>query len=239
MTTPAVWLRSWLYLTAFLAWTIGAAIVALPALLRPHWSQAAIRFWVRGVVWLARTVLRITCRVEGREHLPPGACIVAAQHQSSFETYRLFLELERPVFVLKRELVLIPVIGWYMVRAGLVSIDRSAGAGAMRKTLRAAQAALDAGRQMVIFPEGTRTAASEARAYRPGVAALYLHTHAPVIPLALNSGFYWGKTRILKRPGEIVFRFLPALEPGLDKDGVLAALRQRIDAASAEINFRS
>jgi 1-acyl-sn-glycerol-3-phosphate acyltransferase len=230
-----VWLRSWVYLVLFLTWTIGAAIVCLPVLLRQQWSLAVIRMWVRANMAMARIICGVTFRAEGLEHLPKGACIIAAQHQSSFETYRLFMELEHPVFVLKRELVLIPIIGWYMTRAGLVSVDRSAGATAMRKMLRAAQAAIDAGNQVVIFPEGTRTAPGEKRPYRPGVAALYAHCTAPVIPMALNSGFFWGKTRVLKLPGEIVFKFAPALPAGLDRDAMLAELRARIDEADREL----
>src|SRR5690606_9987350 len=152
---------------------------------------------------LARVICGVTFRSEGRENIPNGSCIVAAQHQSSFETYEMFLELENPVFVLKRELIYIPLVGWYMQRAGLVHIDRGAGATAMRKMLREAQDALEAGSQVIIFPEGTRVEPGRSVPYKPGVAALYAHCGAPVIPMALNSGYFWGKTRILKRPGEI------------------------------------
>ena len=233
--TPAVWLRSWIYLVLFLGWTTICGIGLLPTLLRSSWSQAGIRFWVNGVMALARSVVNITCRVEGLENLPDGPCIVAAQHQSSFETYRLWIDFPHPVFVLKRELLAIPIIGWYIGRAGLVPIDRAAGPKAMRQTLRAAQKALDTGHQLIIFPEGTRAPAGVVKAFKPGVAALYLHCDAPVIPMALNTGLLWGKTRILKRPGEIVFRFLPAIPKGLDRDAFLAELRARIEAVRATL----
>lgn len=197
--------------------------------------MGAIRMWVRGVRTLARAITGITFRSEGRENIPSGPCIVAAQHQSSFETYELFLEFEHPVFVLKHELIYIPLVGWYMQRAGLVHVDRGAGASAMRKMLREAQDALDAGNQVIIFPEGTRVKPGASVPYKPGVAALYAHCDAPVIPVALNSGHFWGKTRILKRPGEIVFRYLPALPKGLSRDAMLDELRRRIDAADAEL----
>ena len=228
-------LRSWLYLILFLCWTLSAAIICLPALWRRSWALKAIRMWVRGIMALARTIIRVDCRVEGHNHVPAGGCIIAAQHQSSFETYRLFLELDHPVFVLKRELTRIPFIGWYMHRAGLVPIDRGAGATAMRQMIRAAQAALARGDQVVVFPEGTRAAPGEHKPYRPGVAALYAHCHAPVIPLALNSGWVWGKTRVLKLPGTIVMRFLPALPEGLGKDAMLAELRVRIEKAAPPV----
>jgi 1-acyl-sn-glycerol-3-phosphate acyltransferase len=226
------WVRSWIYLVAFLVWTIAVAIFAMPVLLRPDWSLVLIRYWIRGIMFLARVITGITCRVTGQEHVPKGAIIVAAQHQASFETYRLFLDLEHPIFILKRELVWIPIIGWYMMRAGFIPIDRSAGAAAMRKMLRAAQAALAEGNQVVVFPEGTRVLDGEKRPYRPGIAALYTHGGVPVIPMALNSGYSWGKTRILKRPGEIRFHFLPALPPDLDKDTMLETLRERLEGAN-------
>ena len=226
-----VWLRSWLYLFAFLAWTVVCGIAFLPLLLKPSWTLRAVRIWTGGIAVLARIIAGISSRIEGREHVPPGACIIAAQHQSSFETYHLFTALSHPVFILKRELTWIPIIGWYMTRAGFVSIDRSAGAGAMRKMLREAQTALAVGHQVVVFPEGTRVLAGEGRAYRPGIAAMYAQCNVPVIPMALNTGLFWGKTRILKVPGEIVFRFLPALPVGLEKDAMLTTLRERLESA--------
>jgi len=234
--TAAIWLRSWAYLFLFLLWTVFSAIVLLPTLLNARWTLHGIRFWIGGIMTLARTVCGITCRVVGREHVPQGACIIAAEHQASFETYRLFMDIEHPIFILKRELTWIPFIGWYMTRAGFVGIDRSAGAGAMRKMLREAQTALKAGHQVVVFPEGTRVPVGETRPYRPGIAALYAHCDVPVIPMALNSGFFWGKTRILKMPGEIVFQFLPALPRDLDKDSLLTELRARLDAADSQLD---
>jgi len=233
--TLMIWLRSWGYFFLFLAWTVFSSIILLPTLIKPRWTLHGIRFWIGGIMVLARTVCGITCRVEGREHVPPGACIIAAQHQASFETFRLFMDIEHPIFILKRELTWIPFIGWYMNRAGFVGIDRSAGAGAMRKMLRESQSALEAGYQAVVFPEGTRVPVGETRPYRPGIAALYAYCDVPMIPMALNSGFFWGKTRVLKMPGEIVFRFLPALPRGLDKDTMLIELRSRLEAADSPL----
>jgi len=229
--------RSWIYLVAFLTWTVIAGIGLSPSLLKASWTMVTVRIWIGGIMVLAKYIVGITCRVKGHEHLPVdadgkvSACIIAAQHQSSFETYRLFLDLPHPIFILKRELIWIPLVGWYMKRAGFISIDRGAGAAAMRKMLRAAQAALDEGRQVIVFPEGTRVQPGQDRTYRPGIVAMYKNCTAPVVPMALNSGRLWGKTRVLKLPGEIVFQFLPALPTGLDKEGVLTELRTRLEAA--------
>ena len=228
-------LRSWLYFFAFLVWTISVAIICLPLLTSRRATVFAIRSWVRGIKTMARVICGITFRTEGRENIPSGPCIVAAQHQASFETYLMFLEFQSPVFVLKRELIFIPVIGWYMQRAGLVHVNRGAGASAMRKMLREAQAAVDTGHQVIIFPEGTRAKPGASVPFKPGIVSLYTHCDAPLIPMALNTGHFWGKTRILKRPGEIVFRYLPAMPRDLPREEMLAELRRRIDAASAEL----
>ena len=223
--------RSWIYLVAFLTWTVLCCVGFVPLLITRPTALMAIRGWVSGIMALARWIARIDSRTEGREHIPPGPCIIAAQHQASYETFRVFLELEHPVLVLKRELTWIPFIGWYMYRTGMVPIDRGRGVSAMRKMLRAAEAAVKRGDQLVIFPEGTRTPAGVSVPYRPGVAALYSHCKVPVVPMALNSGRLWGKTRVLKLPGTITFRFLPALPAGLKKDEMLAELRTRLEGA--------
>ncbi len=228
-------IRSWIYTILFLAWSLFAAVIQLPCLVTRRGALGGTRVWARGVMFLARTVAGITFRAEGREHIPKGPCIIAAQHQSSFETYKLFLEVENPVLVLKRELIFIPFIGWYILRAGLVPIDRSAGPKAMRRMLRAADAAVARGAQILIFPEGTRASPGEYKPYRPGVVGLYNHCNVPLIPMALNSGYTWGKTRVRKEPGEIVFKYLPAIETGLGKQELLAKLRESIETAAATL----
>jgi 1-acyl-sn-glycerol-3-phosphate acyltransferase len=225
------WIRSWIYLVAFVTWSFFCCVLFLPLLVARPSTLVACRAWASGILVLARIIVRIDSTTEGREHLPQGACIVAAQHQASYETFRMFLELERPVFVLKRELTWIPMIGWYMYRAGMVPIDRGRGVTAMRKMLRAADTALARGDQIVIFPEGTRTPHGVRVPYRPGVAAIYSHCKVPLIPMALNSGRVWGKTRVLKLPGTITFKFLPALPDGLQKDAMLTELRARLEGA--------
>jgi 1-acyl-sn-glycerol-3-phosphate acyltransferase len=230
-----IMLRSWIFEIAFQIWTLGVAVLGLPSLVSPRSALGVIRFWVRGVIWLARVICNVTFRVEGRENIPNGPCIIAAQHQSSFETYALFDQVESPVFVLKKELLWIPFIGWYITATGLVPIDRSAGASAMRRMLRAATKAVEAGKQMLIFPEGTRIPPGERRPYKPGFIALYNHCKVPLVPMALNTGYTWGKTRVRKEPGEIVFKYLPPLPTGLSKQEILDTLRERLETAAATL----
>jgi 1-acyl-sn-glycerol-3-phosphate acyltransferase len=227
--------RSWLYTILFLAWTLIGSIILLPSLITPRAALGGIRVWTHVVMFLAKYVAGVTFRAEGKENIPSGPCIIAAQHQSSFETYRLFIEVDKPVFVLKRELIFIPFVGWYIQRAGLVPIDRGAGAKAMRKMLRAAEKAVADGAQVLIFPEGTRIAPGVQAPYRPGVVALYNHCKVPLVPMALNSGHFWGKTRVRKDPGEIVFKYLAPIEPGLGKQELLNTLRDRLEAAAATL----
>lgn len=211
------------------------ALVGLVFLVTRRGALGTTRVWARGVAMLARWLLGIEFEVRGQENLPDGPCIVAAQHQSAFETYMLFLLFEYPVFVLKQSLQWIPLVGWYIKRGGLIGIDRGAGGSAMRRVLRAANKAVYQGESVLIFPEGTRTRPGEHTDYKPGIVALYNHCDAPVIPMALNSGYFWGKNQLTKTPGKIVFEFLPALPAGLPKDEFLTQLRGAIDAASAQL----
>jgi len=227
--------RSWLYTILFLAWSLFASVIQLPCLITRRGALGGIRMWARVVMILAKYVAGVSFRAEGKHNIPKGPCIIAAQHQSSFETYRLFLEVEKPIFVLKRELIFIPFIGWYIQRAGLVPIDRNAGASAMRKMLRAAEAAVKDGAQVLIFPEGTRIAPGVQAPYRPGVVALYNHCKVPLVPMALNSGYFWGKTRVRKDPGEIVFKYLAPIGPGLGKEELLSTLREKLETAAATL----
>jgi 1-acyl-sn-glycerol-3-phosphate acyltransferase len=234
-TGIAIRLRSWAYLCLYLGWTVIAAVSFLPLLLTERTAVFAMSVYTRGVMVLARWVVGIDCRIEGREHLPRGPCIIACQHQTGFENYRLMFELGGPAIALKRELVLIPFVGWYIWRGRHISVDRGRGMLAMRNLLRGAVDALAAGRRVVIFPQGTRTAPGVIVPYRPGVAALYEHCDAPVIPAALNSDYCWGKTRLLKRPGTVTIRYLPALPAGLSRREMLSLLQERIEEASRSL----
>ncbi len=230
-----IMLRSWIFEIVYLVWSPLVAICGLPFFIFPGGALGVIRFWARSIAWFARVICNITFRTEGRENIPQGPCIIAAQHQSSFETYMLFCEVEKPVFVLKKELMWVPILGWYISAVGLVPVDRAAGASAMRRMLRAASKAIDDGKQMLIFPEGTRIRPGEHHPYKPGFIALYNHCKVPLVPMALNTGYSWGKSRIRKEPGEIVFKYLPPLPAGLSKSEILDTLRERLETAAATL----
>ena len=137
--------------------------------------------------------------------------------------------------MLKKELAWLPIYGWYAMRAGSIAVDRKAGATALKRMIAAARRAVAAGRPIVIFPEGTRTAVGARLPYQPGVAALYLQLGVPLVPVAVNSGLYWGRRAFLKRPGRIVLEVLPPIPPGLDRRTVMRLLEERIEVATERL----
>ena len=233
--------RALLFNVAFYGVTTLLGILYLPALLVPGKAGARTmmalgRAWSALILWLLKIVVGLDHEVRGREHLPAGPCLIAAKHQSAWDTLMLPVLLGDPVVILKRELFWIPFYGWYARRAGMVAIDRKGGGKALRAMLRAARAkTVEDGRSLVIFPQGTRTAPGVSAPYQPGVAALYGELGLPCVPLALNSGLFWGRRAFTKRAGRIVVEFLPALPPGLPKRAFLAQLEAAIEPATARL----
>jgi len=229
-------LRSLAFNVAFMTWTTVFATLCLPALLLPRAATFWVsRFWARGALALLSALVGLRHEVRGREHIPDGPAIFAVKHQSAWETIAFALLIPRFAGVYKRELLWIPIYGWYMWRAAMIPIDRSAGAGALRKMLRKARAAAADGRPIVVMPEGTRVAPGTQRPYHSGVAALYLDLGLPVVPVALNSGYFWARRAFIKRPGTIVFQYLEPIPPGLDRKTFMALLQERIETAAASL----
>jgi 1-acyl-sn-glycerol-3-phosphate acyltransferase len=226
-------LRSLLFNLLFFAFTAAAALACLPLvpLLDRAGRLAILAWWAERVLGLLRLTVGIRLRVTGAEHLPvAGPALIAAKHQSAFDTIVWFVLLPRPAYVLKRELLWIPLYGWYARAAGMIGVDRGAGPAAMRHLMRAGAAALAEGRQIVIFPEGTRTAPGTRRPYQPGIAALYARSGLPVIPVATDSGLSWGRRAFRKRAGTITVAVLPPIPPGLARAEMLARLETAIES---------
>ena len=228
-----IFVRSILYnvflfgsLTIFLM----GAIFMLPGPDRP--MERAVVWWThvarRGLKW----IVGLDHEVRGLENLPGGPVILASKHQSAWDTMAFLWLFEHPVYIVKKELLSIPFWGWCARKCGHIPVDRAGGAGALKQMVKASLAALAAGREIIIFPEGTRTAPGNRRSYHPGIAALYGQAKVPVVPVALNSGVFWGRRSIEKRPGTIVLEFLPAIPPGLDRKVFVETLQARIEEAS-------
>ncbi|CCG08112.1 lysophospholipid acyltransferase family protein [Pararhodospirillum photometricum] len=233
--------RSLVFNIFYVLWTVVVGLVGLPVLVYSNKTghrllvQRVARVWVRGFLGAARWLLNLTFEVSGLENIPEGPVIFASKHQSAFETFLFHHLFDDPAYVLKKELVDIPLLGWYFQGTGMISVDREAGASALKSMVRDARAALDRGSKLVIFPEGTRVPVDSDRPYQPGIIALYTQTGAPVVPIALNSGVFWPRNSFMKRPGVISIEFLPPIAPGGQRKAFLDDLRGRIEARTKEL----
>lgn len=229
-------LRSLAFAVLSNIWTWSLVFLYLPLLALPRrrlqWWAA---LWCRGIVFLARAVCGIRYRVVGREHLPSGPVLLAAKHQSAYDGVIFHLLLSDPVFVLKQELLQVPMFGLYLKALGNVGIDRSAGVRALRTMIPGVAARLAEGSQVIVFPEGTRVSPEAEAVYQPGVAALYQRLDAPLVPVALNSGLCWGRRSFRKRPGTITIEFLPPMPRNLSRDAFLVELASRIEGATQRL----
>ncbi len=235
MTIVITVLRSAAYHGLFILWTLLCGLLFLPLMLAPRLVvQRAAGFWVRGALVLQKVLLGLGYEVRGREHLPSGAAVIVAKHQSAWETLVFHALMPDVIFVLKKSLLWLPVIGWYLLKTGQVAIDRKGGTRTLAAMARAARAALQRGSQVVIFPEGHRQPPGVTGTYLPGAAMLYGEGggHVPVIPVALNSGLFWPRNAFLRRPGTITLQVLPPLPPGLDRRAMMDELRTRIETAT-------
>lgn len=194
-----------------------------------------VHLWLSQIAWIERNIGGITYRVVGREHVPEGACIIAAKHQSAWETFKLHVLFGDPAIVLKKELLSIPIWGWYLKASGMIPIDRGGRSKALSAMMDTAHKAANAGRKIVIFPQGTRIPPGQEKPYKSGVAALYQELNIPIVPMALNSGLLWGKNSFIKKPGIITVEFLPSIPPGLPRDQMMEKLKTELEAATARL----
>jgi 1-acyl-sn-glycerol-3-phosphate acyltransferase len=228
-----IWARSLAFFVLAVVWTLVLGVLALPVLALPRrLTQRTARLWTAGLLGLVGAVCGLRWRVVGRDNLPAGPVLVAAKHQSALETLIFHQLLDDPRYIVKEELFRMPLVGWYMRRAGNVAIDRAAKVQALRRVVTDAGRALADGGQVIIFPEGTRVAPGQHRPFQAGIAALYAHAQATVVPVALNSGSFWGRRSLRKLPGTVTLEILPPIVPGLDRQAFLAALRTAIDVAT-------
>ncbi|WP_026605763.1 lysophospholipid acyltransferase family protein [Methylocapsa acidiphila] len=229
-------IRSHLFTALFYLLTAVLAILGLPYLAFNRLAvQSLARIWVSASLWLLEKICRIKVEFRGLENLPAGACLIAAKHQSTLETLALPLAAHDFSFVLKRELVAIPIFGWYLQRAEQVAIDRAKRGQALSDLNRQVRQALAQGRQIIIFPEGTRRPVDAPLQYKAGVAHLYVEAGAVCVPVALNTGLFWPRGNGLRRPGTAVIAFLEPIGTGLDKQSFMTALETRIEAATAKL----
>lgn len=227
-TPPAVVIRSLFYAVAFYAVTAVFLVLGSWLLLAPRrWAMAGLALHGRTCVWLLRVICGTHIDVRGAEHIPQGPCLVVAKHQSAWDTFALIPLFRDPAVVLKDELKYIPLYGWFCVKFAHILVKREKATVALKAMIRDAKNRTADERQIVIFPEGTRTQPGSPADYKPGYVALYEALGVPAVPLALNSGLYWPRRSLMRYPGTIVVACLPPIEPGLPR----AEFRRRVETA--------
>jgi 1-acyl-sn-glycerol-3-phosphate acyltransferase len=229
-------IRSVLFNVAFYANLVVWLLIALPTFFMPrHAIIAVAKAWGRSNLLLLRTICGLDADFRGLEKIPPGPLIVAAKHQSAWDTFALLWLFDDPAFIMKRELQWIPLFGWFTIKGRMIPVDRGAGSSGLIAMNDRARKELVAGRQIVIFPEGTRRPAGAEPRYKYGVVRLYSATNVPVLPIALNSGLFWRRRSILRPPGTIVVEVLDPIAPGLDEESFMARLQNEIETATARL----
>ena len=224
-------IRGVLFLVAlFVTTPIVHVFVAPIAIAAPSRARPIARVWCRLVLAQLRILCGVRAEMEGEAPLPSRAALVAANHQSMWETIYLYAHLPHPVVVVKKELLALPIFGWWLKKTGCIIIDRTAGPRAIRDMTKAARAAHDADAQIVIFPEGTRVSVGDTRPLQPGVAALYAAGDCPCTPVIHDSGRYWINPGPEKRPGVIRIRILPEIPAGLNRKVFLKRLEEEMRA---------
>lgn len=228
-------IRTAIFYVVFIGQTIILAIMAGTVGIiagRTPFGWAIARYWCWSNVRLLKWLTGVGTKVDGDENIPPGGCIIASKHQSDWDIFAIFPHTGRPAYIAKKELMRIPFFGWAARSLDCIEIDRKKGGQAIPEMIAQATAAIDRGCRIVIYPEGTRKAPLAPPEYRQGIVRLYLELGVPVVPVALNSGLFWGRNSLIIWPGTPRARFLPAIEPGLSPDVFTERLRSVIEAES-------
>ncbi len=211
-------------------------IAAMPTLAMPRGALwAKVKTWSRVNLWLMKVNCNIGCEFRGLENIPKGAALIASKHQSMWETFALITVLDDPAYILKRELLWIPFFGWCAAKAEMIPVDRGRRSQALAAMTERAKRETARGREIIIFPEGTRRAPGAEPKYKFGVAFLYTELGVPCVPVALNSGLFWPRRSFRRYPGVVRVEFLPAIPPGLDRQTFYDRLQDAIETKTAEL----
>lgn len=217
------------------AFILVAALLVLPFPRRA--TQKCFQVWMKYMMWLLRVLIGLDYKIVGAEYLEDGPVVVACKHQSAWDVGIFLILFSDPAYVMKKELLSIPVYGWLLRKTKMIAINRDGGAAALKNMLLQSRQALAMGRSVVIFPEGTRSAPDSKGTYHPGVAALYKDSNVPLLPVALNSGCFWERRGFFKRPGTITLEIQPPIGKGLKTREFMAELETRIETASQNLRL--
>ena len=194
------------------------------------------KFILSSALWGLKIFNGISIEVRGREHINQAGAVYAVKHQSALDTYSMTPLITRGTMVLKKELMYIPIFGWAAWLYGLVSVDRGAGAKAMKKMLKDAKEKVADNRPIIIFPEGHRVKAGTCLKYKPGFLFLAQNLNLPVIPVALNTGMFWPRSCFTHLSGKVIIEFMEPMFPGKDKNAFIDDLQAKIEAKCKELN---
>ena len=229
-------IRSALFNILFIGWTIFLLSTLWLLMLIPKQNfRKAVALWPHGSFPLMRYLLGLTFEQRGLENIPNEPVIFASKHQSAWDTMYFLWHHKDNAYVMKGELNRIPFWKWYMDKCQHVVVDRRGGTSAMREMISNTKSILADKRSVIIFPEGTRVAPGETRRYHPGIAALYSQTNAKVIPVALNSGYFWGRRHFIKKPGVLTIQFLPPIPKNMERKAFMKELELRIESATRKL----
>jgi 1-acyl-sn-glycerol-3-phosphate acyltransferase len=235
-----IYLRSALFALAFYTTTALMMVVFCPLLLAPrNWAMWALKLHARICLLYLRAIVGLHLEVRGLHNIPPGAVLVASKHQSAWETFALFPLFADPAMVMKAELGWIPMYGHFARKFGHILVAREKAAVALRGMIADALDRASQGRQIIIFPEGTRRAPDDPPDYKSGVVALYEGLSLPCVPVALNSGMFWPRRQWLRYPGTIVVEFLEPLPAGLDRRAFREQLQSSIEVTTKRLNMEA
>jgi 1-acyl-sn-glycerol-3-phosphate acyltransferase len=231
-------IRSALFYVLFIGQTFFVAVILgtlalIAGRTTAGWELA--KYWCRSNLFMLRWIAGVGTEVTGLENIPAGGCIIAAKHQSDWDVFAIFPHSVRPAYIVKKELMRIPFWGWAARSLDCIEVDRKKGAQAIPEMMRQAHAAIERGCRIVIFPEGTRKAPLAPADYKYGIARLYAELNVPVVPVALNSGLFWGRNSPVIWPGLAQAEFLPPIEAGLAPDVFLDRLKKAIETESDDL----
>jgi 1-acyl-sn-glycerol-3-phosphate acyltransferase len=232
-----IFIRSLLFNFFFYGFTAIACVILIPTLLMPRSIVLkGIHIYAKIVALIEKYILGLTYEIRGLEYKPTtGTYIVAAKHQSAYETLKVFHLFGDPTIVLKKELLSLPLFGFFLKKIDVIAIDRRKKEDSINAITNGAKRMKEQGRPIIIFPQGTRVAVNDTaknKPYKSGIVRIYEHTNLPIIPLALNSGLFWARNSFIKKPGKVIFEFLAPIEPGLPDKEVMRVIEDRIEEKS-------
>lgn len=239
---PRYFFRSTIFNICYYILIAFSCVLLIPTLILPRkFFLGVVHYFVHATTFLERMILGLKYEVKGLEHLPDdNRYIIAAKHQSAYETTKLHILFKDPAIVLKRELLKIPLWGWYLAKSDQIAINRSTPKKAIESIKAEAKRVAVQNRPIVIFPQGTRVSPKttpQERLYKVGIVRMQEATGLPIIPMALNTGTFYPRNAWIKRPGTITFEFLPPIEyiEGRNPDETLKKIEMSVEEASSRL----